>query len=178
VLVSYGEIGPARLVGRRPHDGFGLPEIATLGGLGEAARLPSILPPTQPRGRHEDDRAHQADQDEIDAGDQQHPKPHLGRPAGDRGADGDDPSSPVGAAAYGILLDVPSTEAKLRKAWETWTVDRRHAVVAAVLPAVVVGPARRGKRFDADRVTPSGGSDTRVLPARVHRSYSRPDPTA
>jgi site-specific DNA recombinase len=54
----------------------------------------------------------------------------------------------------GILLDVPSTEAKLRKAWETWTVDRRHAVVAAVLLAVVVGPARRGKRFDADRVTP------------------------
>jgi hypothetical protein len=27
-------------------------------------------------------------------------------------------------------------------------------VVAAVLPAVVVGPARRGKRFDADRVRP------------------------
>ncbi len=54
----------------------------------------------------------------------------------------------------GILLDVPSTEAELRKAWKTWTVDRRHAVVAAVLPAVVVGPARRGKRFDADRVTP------------------------
>jgi hypothetical protein len=41
----------------------------------------------------------------------------------------------------GILLDVPSTEAALRTAWETWTVDRRHAVVAAV----VVGPARRGK---------------------------------
>jgi site-specific DNA recombinase len=54
----------------------------------------------------------------------------------------------------GILLDVPSTEAELRKAWKTWTVDRRHAVVAAVLPAVVVGPARRGKRFDADRVRP------------------------
>jgi hypothetical protein len=52
----------------------------------------------------------------------------------------------------GILLDVPSTEAALRAAWETWTVDRRHAVVASVLPAVVVGPARRGKRFDADRV--------------------------
>ena len=41
-----------------------------------------------------------------------------------------------------------------RAAWETWTVDRRHAVVAAVLPAVVVGLARRGKRFDATRVTP------------------------
>jgi site-specific DNA recombinase len=54
----------------------------------------------------------------------------------------------------GILLDVPSTEAALRTAWETWTVDRRHAVVAAVLPAVVVGPARRGKRFDPDRVMP------------------------
>ena len=54
----------------------------------------------------------------------------------------------------GILLDVPSTEAALRTAWETWTVDRRHAVVAAVLPAVVVGPARRGKRFDPDRVIP------------------------
>jgi hypothetical protein len=78
VLVSRDEIGPARLVGRRPHDGFGLLEIATRGGLGEAARLPSILPPPQPRGRHEDDRAHQADQDEIDAEDQQHPEPHLG----------------------------------------------------------------------------------------------------
>jgi site-specific DNA recombinase len=54
----------------------------------------------------------------------------------------------------GILLDVPSTEAALRTAWETWTVDRRHAVVAAVLPEVVVGPARRGKRFDPDRVKP------------------------
>jgi hypothetical protein len=49
---------------------------------------------------------------------------------------------------------VPSTEAALRTAWETWTVDRRHAVVAAVLPEVVVGPARRGKRFDPDRVKP------------------------
>jgi hypothetical protein len=66
------------LVGRRPHDGFGLLEIATGGGLGEAARLPSILPPPQPRDRHEDDRAHQADQDEIDSEDQQHPEPHLG----------------------------------------------------------------------------------------------------
>jgi hypothetical protein len=55
----------------------------------------------------------------------------------------------------GILLDVPSTEAALRAAWETWTVDRRQAVVASVLPAVVVGPARRGKRFDADRVEPT-----------------------
>jgi site-specific DNA recombinase len=54
----------------------------------------------------------------------------------------------------GILLDVPATEAALRAAWETWGIDRRHAMVAAVLPAVVVGPARRGKRFDADRVTP------------------------
>jgi hypothetical protein len=54
----------------------------------------------------------------------------------------------------GILLDVLSTEAALRAAWETWTVERRHAVVAAVLP-VVVGSARRGKRFDADRVTPN-----------------------
>jgi site-specific DNA recombinase len=54
----------------------------------------------------------------------------------------------------GILLDVPSTEAALRTAWETWTVDRRHAVVAAVLPAVVVGPARRGERFDPDCVIP------------------------
>jgi hypothetical protein len=78
VLVSRGEIGPARLVGRLPYDGFGLLEIATGGGLGEAARLPSILPPPQPRGRHEDDRAHQADQDEIDSEDQQNPEPHLG----------------------------------------------------------------------------------------------------
>jgi hypothetical protein len=78
VLVSHGEIGPARLVGRLPHDGFGLLEIATRGGLGEAARLPSILPPPQPCGRHEDDRAYQADQDEIDSEDQQHPEPHVG----------------------------------------------------------------------------------------------------
>jgi len=49
VLVSRGEIGPARLVGRRSHDGFGLLEIATRGGLGEAARLPSILPPMDAR---------------------------------------------------------------------------------------------------------------------------------
>jgi site-specific DNA recombinase len=54
----------------------------------------------------------------------------------------------------GILLDVPSTEAALRAAWETWSIDRCHAVVAAVLPAVVVEPARRGKRFDVDRVMP------------------------
>jgi site-specific DNA recombinase len=54
----------------------------------------------------------------------------------------------------GILLDLPSTEAALRDGWETWSVDRRHAVVAAVLDAVIVSPARRGKRFDADRVTP------------------------
>src|SRR5215213_7536624 len=77
VLLSCDEIGPARLVGRRPYDGFGLHEIATRGGLGEATRLASILPPPQPRGRHEDDRAHQADQDEIDSEDQQHPEPHL-----------------------------------------------------------------------------------------------------
>jgi hypothetical protein len=77
-LLSHDEIGPARLVGRCPHDGFGLLEIATRGGLGEAARLPSILPPAQSRGRHEDDRAHQADQDEIDSQDQQRPEPHLG----------------------------------------------------------------------------------------------------
>ena len=77
LLVSHGEIGPARLVGRRPHDGFGLLEIATCGGLGKAARLPSILPPPQPSGRHEDDRAQQADQDEIDSEDQQRPEPHL-----------------------------------------------------------------------------------------------------
>jgi hypothetical protein len=57
-------------------------------------------------------------------------------------------------ADTGILLNVPSTEAQLRKAWETWSVDRRHAVVAAVLPAVVVGPAKIGKRFDPDRVIP------------------------
>jgi hypothetical protein len=77
VLVSCGEIGPACLVGRLPYDGFGLLEIATGGGLGEAARLPSILPPPQPRGRHEDDRAHQADQDEIDSEDQQNPEPAM-----------------------------------------------------------------------------------------------------
>jgi hypothetical protein len=47
----------------------------------------------------------------------------------------------------GIVLDVPSTEAVLRAAWETWVVDRRHAVAAAVLPAVVARPTRRGKRF-------------------------------
>ena len=45
VLLSHDEIGPARLVGCRLHDGFGLLEIATRGGLGEATRLPSILPP-------------------------------------------------------------------------------------------------------------------------------------
>src|SRR5215218_4566533 len=44
VLLSHDEIGPARLVGCRPPDGFGLLAIATRGGLGEATRLPSILP--------------------------------------------------------------------------------------------------------------------------------------
>jgi hypothetical protein len=47
----------------------------------------------------------------------------------------------------GILLDVPSTEAALRATSKTWTVDRRHALVAAVLPAG--GGAEAGKARQA-----------------------------
>jgi hypothetical protein len=66
-----------------PRGRFGLLELATRHGLGEAARLPSILPPPQPGARHEDDGAHEPEQEEIDSENHQDPDqglshcPHL-----------------------------------------------------------------------------------------------------
>jgi DNA invertase Pin-like site-specific DNA recombinase len=51
------------------------------------------------------------------------------------------------------LLDLPKTEAGLRKAWDGWDVDRRRHYLKAMLECVWVLPApeghRTGRRFDA-----------------------------
>ena len=45
--------------------------------------------------------------------------------------------------------------AELRERWASLPLTRQHAIVAAVLDHVVVGPGRRGfNRFDPDRLTP------------------------
>ena len=43
----------------------------------------------------------------------------------------------------------------LRAEWDSLDLSQQHAIVAAVLDSVVVGPARRGyNRFDESRLTP------------------------
>ena len=43
----------------------------------------------------------------------------------------------------------------LRAEWDALDLSRQHAIVAAVLDHVVVGPGRRGyNRFDESRLTP------------------------
>ena len=44
---------------------------------------------------------------------------------------------------------------KLRAVWDSLDLSQQHAIVAAVLDHVVVGPGRRGyNRFDESRLTP------------------------
>jgi hypothetical protein len=43
----------------------------------------------------------------------------------------------------------------LRAEWDALDLSQQHAIVAAVIASVVVGPARRGyNRFDDSRLTP------------------------
>jgi hypothetical protein len=43
----------------------------------------------------------------------------------------------------------------LRADWDSLDLSQQHAIVAAVVDSVVVGPARRGyNRFDESRLTP------------------------
>ena len=52
-----------------------------------------------------------------------------------------------------VLADAPTTEAALLQWWESATVQQRHALTAAVLQEVKVGPAIRGQRtFDPERL--------------------------
>jgi DNA invertase Pin-like site-specific DNA recombinase len=52
-----------------------------------------------------------------------------------------------------VLSGAPSTEAALLAWWSDATVHQRHALTAAVIDEVRVGPAVRGqKRFDPDRI--------------------------
>ena len=45
--------------------------------------------------------------------------------------------------------------AGLRAEWDALDLSQQHAIVAAVVDSVVVGPARRGyNRFDESRLTP------------------------
>jgi DNA invertase Pin-like site-specific DNA recombinase len=61
-----------------------------------------------------------------------------------------------------VLTDAPSTEAALVAWWESASVSHRHALAAAVIEAITVSPAIRGrKKFDPDRLditwtTPTG----------------------
>jgi site-specific DNA recombinase len=50
------------------------------------------------------------------------------------------------------LSGAPSTEAALMSWWESATVAQRHALTAAVISEIRVGPAIRGKRFDPGRL--------------------------
>jgi site-specific DNA recombinase len=53
------------------------------------------------------------------------------------------------------LADLPRAEEALRAAWAAGSVDWRRVVLGAVLEAVVVGPAVRGRnRFDPHRIHP------------------------
>ena len=48
-----------------------------------------------------------------------------------------------------------ATATGLRADWDSLDLSQQHAIVAAVLDSVVVGPARRGyNRFDESRLTP------------------------
>jgi DNA invertase Pin-like site-specific DNA recombinase len=51
-----------------------------------------------------------------------------------------------------VLESAPSTEAALIAWWEAAGTAQRHALTAAVIDGIRVGPAIRGKRFDPDRL--------------------------
>lgn len=51
-----------------------------------------------------------------------------------------------------ILAGAPTTEAALESWWESAAVHDRHALTAAIIDEIRVGPAVRGKRFDPDRL--------------------------
>jgi len=51
-----------------------------------------------------------------------------------------------------VLSGAPSTEAALLAWWAGATVTQRHALTAAVVSEIRVGPAIRGKRFDPGRL--------------------------
>jgi site-specific DNA recombinase len=51
-----------------------------------------------------------------------------------------------------VLTGTPSTEEALIAWWASATVQQRHALTAAVIDEIRVGPAIRGKRFDPDRL--------------------------
>jgi site-specific DNA recombinase len=51
-----------------------------------------------------------------------------------------------------VLSGTPTTEAALVVWWEGATVHQRHALTAAVVSEIRVKPAKRGKRFDPDRL--------------------------
>lgn len=52
-----------------------------------------------------------------------------------------------------VLAGAPSTEAALVAWWSSASVGQRHALTAAVVDSITVGPAVRGRRrFDADRL--------------------------
>jgi site-specific DNA recombinase len=54
-----------------------------------------------------------------------------------------------------VLDDYVGNSQALRERWESLDLSRQHAIVAAVLDHLVVGPARRGyNRFDESRLTP------------------------
>ena len=58
-------------------------------------------------------------------------------------------------SASGILSGVNPD--KIRGEWDSYSLDRRRALIKAVIVEVKVGPARPGNRFDARRLTPEGG---------------------
>lgn len=61
---------------------------------------------------------------------------------------------PVRGAALGRLVG----GAGLRERWETLSLDQRHAVIAAVVDRVVIGPAIQGRNFfDPGRLLPPRG---------------------
>lgn len=53
-----------------------------------------------------------------------------------------------------VLAGYVGNSAALRDQWHHLSLDRQHAIVAAVLDYAIVGPPTRRGRFDPDRVTP------------------------
>jgi DNA invertase Pin-like site-specific DNA recombinase len=51
-----------------------------------------------------------------------------------------------------ILTGAPSTEVALREWWEAASLHQRHALTAAVISEIRVGPAHQGKRFTPERL--------------------------
>jgi hypothetical protein len=74
---SHGEVGPSSCLEGVPRNGLGRFEFAARHGLGEPALLPSVLPPPQACERHEDGRADQTEQEQIDTEDSRIPSHML-----------------------------------------------------------------------------------------------------